>query len=277
MARLRQSYGSGNAITPSTAGEAGSASSSSDVSKFIVDTPNCHRAAHGPSLDGANPVAGVEIVFASWATKSMGDLSALAQAVVLRDAARVSALVTEGHRVSWEPSPFEETPLHIAADNGDVPVLAILLDHGGEEYLDSLADGWTPLGFATLKGHADAVRLLLARGADPNKHDEEQAGDTPLVDAIDRGFEGIVTDLLAAGADPTIPGWMQLTHCTTRRNATANYRTSRVIVYSLPYRKPPRRPAADCGPSVPWTSARDLTFLVCKLASRSACKLNGRS
>jgi ankyrin repeat protein len=139
-----------------------------------------------------------------------GDLSDLARAAVQDDIDLVLELTSEGHSVIWEPFPFDETALHIAADNGNAEMILILLDAGGAAYLDSVGDGMTPLGMAVKKGHVRAVETLLSRGASVNARDEPNVGDPPLSDAVDNGDEEMVRLLLSAGADPDIPGWMTL-------------------------------------------------------------------
>jgi uncharacterized protein len=57
-----------------------------------------------------------------------------------------------------------DTPLHIAAVNGDVHIIGLLLDAGAD--IDAHGEyGYTPLQQAVGQGHVDAVRLLLRRGA----------------------------------------------------------------------------------------------------------------
>ena len=60
-------------------------------------------------------------------------------------------------------------------------------------------DGWTPLHWATHKGHREITELLLAKGADVNAKDE--SGMTPLHYAADYGHEEIVELLISKGAD----------------------------------------------------------------------------
>jgi len=166
----------------------------------------------------------------------MGELSTLACAVVEDDLERVRELVTQGHRVVWEPWPFDETALHFAADHGNAAMIAILVDAGGRAFIDALGNGWTPLGLAALKGHVEAVRVLLTRGADPNARDVDHAGESPLGDAVERGFEDIVFTLLAWGADPNAPGWMNLTpldrakHRSLMHPDEPSYRIERALV-----------------------------------------------
>ena len=62
-------------------------------------------------------------------------------------------------------------------------------------------DGSTALMYATHRGDIDIVRLLLERGADPNKQTKD--GWTPLMYATEKGNIDIVRLLLENGADPT--------------------------------------------------------------------------
>lgn len=70
-----------------------------------------------------------------------------------------------------------DTPLHIAAIQGDVRAIALLLDAGAD--IGAAGEtGYTPLHYAVSQQRADAVRLLLERGADTSLHSE--IGETPL-------------------------------------------------------------------------------------------------
>ena len=74
--------------------------------------------------------------------------------------------------------------------------LEFLLNHGASP-LTCDVNGWSPLLVATFCGHAPAVALLLARGADKSvattsKSDGFAAGSTPLSVARKKGHSKIV-------------------------------------------------------------------------------------
>ena len=100
----------------------------------------------------------------------------------------------------------QETPLHLAADAGNLAVATALLDAGAQ--VDPRMDEQrTPLHQAAQANGADIVRLLVARGADVNARD--RAGYTALIIASRWGGEGghateeaeVVKALIAGGAD----------------------------------------------------------------------------
>ena len=93
------------------------------------------------------------------------------------------------------------TPLHYAADDGDVARVKELLATG----LDARAaddDGWTPLHFAAQKYAAEVVQLLLQAGAAVDPRNAQ--GNTPLFKAVfnSRGNGDVIKLLRANGADP---------------------------------------------------------------------------
>jgi ankyrin repeat protein len=90
------------------------------------------------------------------------------------------------------------TLLHDFAFTGDVEKLGILLENGAA--IDALDDEYvsTPLGYAAHWGRTDAVDLLLARGADPNRAGAAWA--SPLAWAIRKGHREIEARLVRAGA-----------------------------------------------------------------------------
>ncbi|XP_072548231.1 ankyrin repeat and protein kinase domain-containing protein 1 [Salminus brasiliensis] len=92
------------------------------------------------------------------------------------------------------------TPLHFAVQGGDDRAVRMLLDN--KAAADSKdKDGWTPLHLAAQNGHEGVVRLLLPRLASVDEQ-EEMTGRTALHMACMYGYLNIGKLLLAKGADP---------------------------------------------------------------------------
>jgi hypothetical protein len=91
-----------------------------------------------------------------------------------------------------------ETPLVDAARNGDVAVLAALLDGGADPDERSGINGWTVLMHAVATRQHATARALLDAGADPDLAGGER---TALLLAAEQGDDEMVGLLLDAGAD----------------------------------------------------------------------------
>jgi hypothetical protein len=87
------------------------------------------------------------------------------------------------------------TPLMVASLNGHADRVKLLLAAGAN--VNATKDGSMPLMGASLKGHADVVKLLLAAGANVNAADKY--GNTPLFYASKNGHDSVVQLLKAAG------------------------------------------------------------------------------
>lgn len=101
-----------------------------------------------------------------------------------------------------------EPPLIQAARTGSLDTMKRLLDSGADVNVPGpTGDDWdaTPLQHAILARQRDAVRLLLERGADPNRVAGPNAP-TPLLLAAGDIDPTFVNLLLAHGADPTVEG-----------------------------------------------------------------------
>ena len=90
------------------------------------------------------------------------------------------------------------TPLHLAAEAGDVESIRALLDAGTPVDVGD-ADNSTALDVAAQMGR-DAVKLLVESGADVRHHDNN--GMTPLHFASYEGHDDAALYLLEHGADP---------------------------------------------------------------------------
>jgi hypothetical protein len=92
----------------------------------------------------------------------------------------------------WQILVNGKKPLHLPGSQNE----KIVVTHG---------ESWThPLGKAVLKKDLEAVKDLLAGGADPNA--TNAIGRPVLVEAANRGYHEIVRALLNKGADPNMRG-----------------------------------------------------------------------
>ena len=105
---------------------------------------------------------------------------------------------------------FDESDLHLAAQDGDLPrVRQLLVDGRSPNAFDEISN--TPLHYAAENGHLDIMRALLEAGADVNANEEARIGNTPLRGVAGECSLAVAALLVESGADPRIPGWMQLT------------------------------------------------------------------
>ena len=94
------------------------------------------------------------------------------------------------------------TPLHLASSRGHAAAVARLLETGSRPN-PVTGTGVQPLHLAAHAGNADAIEALLERGADVNARDETH-GRTPLVFATSQNRLEAMKVLLANGADPGV-------------------------------------------------------------------------
>ncbi len=92
-------------------------------------------------------------------------------------------------------------PLHLAAADGDVELVKLLLDRGAKINA-ATQDGWTALHFACLRADEGLVQLLLDRTADVSM--TTGSGLSALSIATSEGDREIVTLLLDRGASASL-------------------------------------------------------------------------
>ena len=87
---------------------------------------------------------------------------------------------------------------------GDLDRLSELLATDPDLVNATSGDGFTPLHLAAFFGQTDAVRLLLARGAEPDVRGQGWMTGTALSAAAAGGHTAIVVLLLEVGVDPNV-------------------------------------------------------------------------
>jgi adenosylhomocysteine nucleosidase len=123
------------------------------------------------------------------------------EAAAFGDLDRLSELLGEAPDLVDARSGDGFAPLHLAAFFGQTDAVRLLLARGAD--VDPVGTGWmtgTPLHAAAAGSHAAIVRMLLEAGADPTTR--QRHGFTPLHTAAANGDLAGVEALLAAGADP---------------------------------------------------------------------------
>ena len=123
------------------------------------------------------------------------------EAATFGDLDRLTELLADDPELVDAMSGDGFTPLHLAAFFGQADAVRLLLARGATA--DRNGTGWmtgTPLHAAASGSHASVVRLLLEAGADPNNR--QRHGYTPLHSAAANGDLESVELLLDADADP---------------------------------------------------------------------------
>jgi uncharacterized protein len=156
------------------------------------------------------------------------ELEALVDAAKIGDLTRIQTLLAEHPGLAVRRLPTGESPLMAALYRGHDAVVNALVELGVEvdvfaaaatgrlrELTTSLAqpdavnaysyDGWTPLHLAAFFGQLDAVRVLLAAGADVHAVSRNSLENTPLHAATAGRHSDVALALFEAGADPQVP------------------------------------------------------------------------
>ena len=107
--------------------------------------------------------------------------------------------VTHVERLLQKPYKPKGKALLVAAREGHLEIVRLLLEAGADKDAATTTDGATALLLAAFQGHLEVVRLLLEAGAD--KDSATTDGATALLVADREGHLEIVRLLLEAGAD----------------------------------------------------------------------------
>ena len=140
--------------------------------------------------------------------------SSFPQAVAMNDLEWVEFLTEHGGRVRTDFSDFDQSELHMAAEDGHLEMVQLLVEKAGGgdaleifDYIDR-----TPLIAAAQNGCLEVVRYLLSVGSDVNAlvqmSRDDKIGDTAISVAVREAQTEMVKFLLENDADPYRPGWM---------------------------------------------------------------------
>ncbi len=123
-------------------------------------------------------------------------------AAAVGDCDRLTALLDADPSLVDVYAPDGHFPLGLAAFFGRPQAVRLLLDRGADVSAVARNDMRVQALHAAVAGrNREAVRMLLAAGADPNA--EQHGGWTPLMAAQQHGDDDIAADLTAAGAQPS--------------------------------------------------------------------------
>ncbi|HWI17038.1 MAG TPA: ankyrin repeat domain-containing protein [Vicinamibacterales bacterium] len=135
---------------------------------------------------------------------AQGDgMSALHWAAERGDAALAEALIYAGANIQAQTRIGQYTALHLAGKSGSAAVASALLKAGADVNVRSTNSGVTPLHMAASSGSAATITVLADAKADMNAK-ENEAGQTPLIFAAGLNRVEAIKTLLARGADPSV-------------------------------------------------------------------------
>ena len=180
------------------------------------------------SWDGAVEIARYLIVSGADVNFANGEgETALHQAIGREQTEVVALLLASGARTDAVDS-RGFWPIHKAAAAGNVEIIALLAK--AKSPLEPEMYGLTPLMFAVASGKPEAVRALLAAGADVNYACREgNIGQTALYSAIQTGSLELVDLLLELGAHPDAELADGTTLLTAARNGDQKEIATRLI------------------------------------------------
>jgi ankyrin repeat protein len=170
------------------------------IAAFIIEcgvTPTVHHLAAMGDIDAlADGLAREPSLLASSAAGGRWRMSPLHAVAMSGSLTGAQYLISAGAVVD-EQNHHGHTPLAVAIDGAAEGVMAVaelLLTHGADANAAAGHHGGTVLHRAVINGNADAVALLLAHYASPDRQD--WSGKTPLHHAVSRNRK--LTELIVA-------------------------------------------------------------------------------
>ena len=105
-------------------------------------------------------------------TKNAYDRSVLHKAAYYSGSATLlENLITQGADVNARDK-GAWTPLHLAAKNGHVEALQILLENGANMHVKDIKHGWTPLHIAIVSKQYESAKFLIRAGSSVSECDK---------------------------------------------------------------------------------------------------------
>ena len=110
----------------------------------------------------------------------------------------IETLIDLGANVNAQGTDDKAAPLTLSSDWNNFMAVYLLLNHGADANI-AVANGYTPLHWAVMKGNQNLVKLFLKKNALINTQDAE--GNSPLHTAVSEGFFDITKLLVKKGSN----------------------------------------------------------------------------
>ncbi len=151
------------------------------------------------------------------------------------------------------------TPLHLAGKSGNGDVVAALVK-AGSDVKAATASGATALHFAAKAGDVRSIEALAAAGADVNAR-ESQWEQTPLIFAAEYNRADAIRVLIKRGANPSLHTKVQSVTDDAAREQAATKRRNEVLISfdppgTIPDSAALKKMAADFGPAAAAAAGR---------------------